>query len=97
MAVVWYVTLFTSSGAWTAAFSICSYLPQFLISIPGGVWADRFSRKRLILSSDLFSALITLAMIVLMPYLSTEPSLLSPGFSSCLYSALSARGFRLRQ
>ena len=77
MAVVWYVTLSTSSGAWTAAFSICSYLPQFLISIPGGVWADRFSRKRLILSSDLFTALITLVMIVLMPYLSTEPSLLS--------------------
>ena len=77
MAVVWYVTLFTSSGAWTAAFSICSYLPQFLISIPGGVWADRSSRKRLIISSDLFTALITLVMIVLMPYLSTEPSLLS--------------------
>lgn len=77
MAVVWYVTLSTSSGAWTAAFSICSYLPQFLISIPGGVWADRFSRKRLIISSDLFTALIALAMIVLMPYLSTEPSLLS--------------------
>ena len=77
MAVVWYVTLSTSSGAWTAAFSICSYLPQFLISIPGGVWADQSSRKRLIISSDLFTALITLVMIVLMPYLSTEPSLLS--------------------
>ena len=77
MAVVWYVTLSTSSGAWTAAFSICSYPPQFLISIPGGVWADRSSRKRLIISSDLFTALITLVMIVLMPYHSTEPSLLS--------------------
>ena len=77
MAVVWYVTLSTSSGAWTAAFSICSYLPQFLISIPGGVWADQSSRKRLIISSDLFTALITLVMIVLIPYLSTEPSLLS--------------------
>ena len=77
MAVVWYVTLSTSSGAWTAAFSICSYLPQFLISIPGGVWADRFSRKCLIISADLFTALITLVMIVLMPSLSTEPSLLS--------------------
>lgn len=32
MAIVWYVTLNTSSGAWVAAFSICSYLPQFLIS-----------------------------------------------------------------
>lgn len=77
MAMVWYVTLSTSSGAWTAAFSICSYLPQFLISIPGGVWADRFSRKCLIISADLFTALITLVMIVLMPSLSTEPSLLS--------------------
>lgn len=91
MAVVWYVTLSTSSGAWTAAFSICSYLPQFLISIPGGVWADRFSRKRLILSSDLFTALITLAMIVLMPYLSTEPSLLSGLLLMSVLRSLCAR------
>ena len=32
MAIVWYVTLETSSGVWVAAFTICSYLPQFLIS-----------------------------------------------------------------
>ena len=29
MAVVWYATLYTSSGIWVAAFSVCSYLPQF--------------------------------------------------------------------
>lgn len=77
MAVVWYVTLSTSSGAWTAAFSICSYLPQFLISIPGGVWADRFPRKYLIISADLFTALITLTMIVLMPSLPDRQALLA--------------------
>lgn len=32
MAIVWYVTLNTSSGVWVAAFSVCSYLPEFLIS-----------------------------------------------------------------
>ena len=32
MAIVWYVTLETASGGWVAAFTICSYLPQFLIS-----------------------------------------------------------------
>ena len=77
MAVVWYVTLSTSSGVWTAAFSICSYLPQFLISIPGGVWADRIPRKCLIISADLATAMITLAMIVLMPFLPDDPALLA--------------------
>ena len=28
MAIVWYVTLLTNSGAWVAAFSVCSYLPS---------------------------------------------------------------------
>ena len=45
MAIVWYVTIQTSSGVWVAAFTVCSYLPQFLISFVAGVWADRHSRK----------------------------------------------------
>ena len=36
MALVWYATMQTSSGAWVAAFTVCSYLPQFLISFVGG-------------------------------------------------------------
>ena len=31
MAIVWYVTLNTSSGVWVAAFSVCSYVAEFLI------------------------------------------------------------------
>ena len=44
MAVVWYVTLETGSGVWVSAVSVSSYLPQFLICFPGGVWADRYHR-----------------------------------------------------
>lgn len=60
MAVIWYVTLQTDSGIWVAAFSVCSYLPQFVISFVGGVWADRYSRKRLILAADTVTALVTM-------------------------------------
>lgn len=52
MAVVWYVTMETASGAWVAAFTAASYLPQFLFSFAGGVWADRFNRKWLIAGAD---------------------------------------------
>ena len=40
MALVWYAAMQTSSGGWVAAFTVCSYLPQFLISFLGGVWAN---------------------------------------------------------
>lgn len=70
MAVVWYATLYTSSGIWVAAFSVCSYLPQFLVSFPGGVWADRYDRKRLIMGADLGIAAVTLLGILILPRLS---------------------------
>lgn len=75
MAIVWYVTLNTSSGAWVAAFSVCSYLPQFLVSFLGGVWADRYNRKKLIIGADMAIAAVTLVMMLAMPYI-TEESLL---------------------
>ena len=56
MALVWYATMQTSSGVWVAAFTVCSYLPQFLISFIGGVWADRYHRKKLIIGADLLIA-----------------------------------------
>lgn len=76
MAIVWYVTLSTSSGVWVAAFSVCSYLPQFLISFIGGVWADRYSRKMLIICADAGIAIVTLGMFLLLPYISQNEMLL---------------------
>lgn len=77
MAIVWYVTLQTDSGAWVAAFSVCSYLPQFFVSFLGGVWADRYDRKRLIIGADALIAMATLAMILAMPFIREEADLLT--------------------
>lgn len=64
MAIVWYVTRNTGSGSWVAAVSIASYLPQFIVSFAGGYFADRYSRKTLIILSDLMIAFVTLAFMV---------------------------------
>ena len=76
MAMVWYVTLATASGAWVGAFSVVSYLPQFLVSFAAGAWADRYSRKALILGADLGIAAVTLGMIFAMPFLEGAPQML---------------------
>lgn len=76
MAVIWYVTLHTASGVWVAAFSVCSYLPQFFISFWGGVWADRYSRKHLIICADAGTAAVTLGMFILLPHISQGSMLL---------------------
>lgn len=77
MAIIWYVTLKTSSGGWVAAFTVCSYLPQFLISLFAGVWADRYSHKKLIVLADAVITLVTLIMFFVMPAISSDSVLLS--------------------
>lgn len=76
MAVIWYATMRTSSGSWVAAFTICAYLPQFLISFPGGVWADRYNRKKLIMGADAVIAFVTFLMMLAIPRLSSDTALL---------------------
>lgn len=77
MAIIWYVTLQTNSGAWVAAFSVCSYIPQFFVSFIGGVLSDRCNRKHLIIGADVLIATVTLAMMLFMPYITAEPALLT--------------------
>ena len=77
MSIIWYVTLKTSSGGWVAAFTICSYLPQFLISFFAGVWADRYNRKKLIVLADGVITIATLIMFLVMPMISSDFVLLS--------------------
>ena len=77
MSIIWYVTLKTSSGGWVAAFTICSYLPQFLISFFSGVWADRYNRKKLIVLADGVITIATLIMFLVMPMISSDFVLLS--------------------
>lgn len=35
-AIIWYITIETSSGLWVALLTICSFVPQFLCSFIGG-------------------------------------------------------------
>lgn len=77
MAIVWYATMQTSSGVWVAAFTICTYLPQFLISFLGGVWADRYNRKTLIIAADALIAAVTLVMMLAIPHIASETTLLA--------------------
>ena len=77
MSIIWYVTLKTSSGGWVAAFTICSYLPQFLISFFAGVWADRYNRKKLIILADGVITIATFIMFWVMPMISSDFMLLS--------------------
>lgn len=63
-AIIWHITLETSSGFWMMLATICSLLPQVLISLFGGVWADRYNRKWLIMLADGFIALATLIIAI---------------------------------
>lgn len=63
-AIIWYITLETSSGMWLMLTTICSMLPQVFVSLWGGVWADRYNRKVLIMLSDAFIAVSTLALAI---------------------------------
>ncbi|MGI6555637.1 MAG: MFS transporter [Bacillota bacterium] len=60
--IIWFITVETSSGKWVTAFTICALLPQVLISLWAGVWADRYNRKTLIMVSDGLIAVITLGL-----------------------------------
>ena len=63
-AIIWYVTLETSSGTWMMAVALATMVPPLLVSLYSGVWADRYSRKLLIMLSDGFIALATLALFI---------------------------------
>lgn len=69
-AIIWYITLETSSGFWVMLSTICSMIPQVIISLWSGVWADRYNRKHLIMYADAFIALSTfiLAIVFIMGY-----------------------------
>lgn len=65
-AVLWHLTLETRSGGVLAVASVVGFLPQAVVSVFGGVWADRLDRKALIIAADATIALTTLALALLM-------------------------------
>ena len=65
-AVMWHLTLTTKSGVIMALAALFGFLPQAVVSIFGGVWADRLNRKTLIIAADAAIALSTLTLAILM-------------------------------
>ena len=64
-AIIWYVTLQTSSGTWMMGVTLATMVPHLIISLNSGVWADRYNRKYLIMLSDGFIAAATFALFLL--------------------------------
>jgi|SRR5690554_120687 len=64
-AIMWYVVLETESGVMMTVYIIAGFLPTFFISPFAGVWADRFSRKLLIILADSGIAFFTLLLAIL--------------------------------
>jgi MFS transporter, DHA3 family, macrolide efflux protein len=64
-AIMWHITLTTQSGIMMTLSILCGFVPHFLLSPFAGVWADRFDRKRIIVLSDAFIALVTLVLALL--------------------------------
>lgn len=65
-AIMWHLTLETKSGLVMAFAAVFGFLPQALISIFAGVWADRMNRKVLIIAADASIAVTTLALALYM-------------------------------
>lgn len=65
-AIFWHLTLTTKSGLVLALAAVFGFLPQAIVSIFAGVWADRVNRKIMIMVSDAAIAVSTLALALIM-------------------------------
>ena len=65
-AILWHLTLTTKSGVILALAAIFGFLPQAIVSIFAGVWADRVNRKIMIIAADASIAVSTLVLAFFM-------------------------------
>lgn len=65
-AIFWYLTITYQSGSIMMLAALFGFLPQAVVSIFGGVWADRHNRKYLIIAADASIALTTLVLAAAM-------------------------------
>lgn len=90
-----YVLAVTGSVAATAIVSICAFLPSILLAPVGGVLADRYDRRLMMILGELFSGLGLV--ICLVTVMSPNPSLvvicIGVGVSS-IFTALTEPAFK---
>lgn len=66
-AILWYIALKASSGTWMMLATLAQSLPQILVSLWAGVWADRCNRRNLLMWATGMVTVVTLG-IALMFY-----------------------------
>jgi len=90
-----YILKLTGSVGATGVFAICAFLPAILLAPVGGVLADRYDRRLMMILGELFSGLALL--ICLAAVMSPHPSLvvicMGVGLSS-VFSALTEPAFK---
>lgn len=90
-----YVLTFTGSVAATGVFGICAFLPSILLAPVGGVLADRYDRRLMMILGELFSGLGLV--ICLVSVMSASPSIvvicIGVGVSS-VFTALTEPAFK---
>lgn len=90
-----YILNRTGSVSATGVFAVCAFLPAILLAPVGGVLADRYDRRLMMILGELFSGLALL--ICLVAVLSSHPSLVAicvgVGISS-VFSALTEPAFK---
>lgn len=64
--IMWHLTLETKSGVVMTLVVLIGMLPEAIVSIFGGVWADRLNRKRLIVIADGSIAIVTVLLAFVM-------------------------------
>lgn len=64
-AIIWWLTLKTESAFVLALATFVGLVPMVILSPVAGVFADRWSRKSIILISDFFQAIATFGLIIL--------------------------------
>lgn len=82
--IVWYITVTTESGFWITLSTLATLIPQVLVSLWAGVFADRYNKKTIIMLADGFTALATLLAFVSFHYGFANLSFLI--FIACLRS-----------
>jgi len=80
---VWYVTQSTESAMALSLVYVCAFLPQGLLSPVGGMAADRFNRKTIIIIADAFVALVALSAGILIEFNSLSFGLILAVVSLC--------------
>lgn len=61
-AILWYLVLRSNSGMVMTVAMVAAALPQAIVSVFGGVWADRWNRKLLVMFPDAVIAAVTICL-----------------------------------